>query len=488
MRVTIPGKWDIETDVVVVGYGGAGAVAAITASDRGASVVILEKAPTGGGTTKVAGGGWLRPTDMRFCQYVEKLCAGTTEPELIRLFVEKSMKTGDWLKSIGGDPYDFKPVQISYVAGPLPGASYPWLPGAEFMVKMKLRKPAGTEDEVLWPLLSSNVEKRPIKVMTNTPAEDLITGPKGEVIGVRAQRGAGKVFIKAKKAVILTCGGFEYDEAMKNDYLPCRPFYAFADPNCTGDGVRMAQKVGAALWHMPATSAALGFKTPEYVAAFNVSFVTERFIFVNRDGKRFLDEAGLEDHEIATRVCVFDTARWTYPQIPVYAVFDEAGRKKAPLFQANSGFNRTLYKWSPDNSVEINKGWITKGKTIAELARKIKVNGPALERCLSQYNEFCKMGRDADFGRAAEALVPLDTPPYYAIELYPSLCNTQGGPRRDGESRVVNPDGKPIPRLYSAGELGSVWGFLYQGSGNLAECIVFGEIAGRNAAAEEPLE
>ena len=83
-------------------------------------------------------------------------------------------------------------------------------------------------------------------------------------------------------------------------------------------------------------------------------------------------------------------------------------------------------------------------------------------------------------------LVPIVAPPFYAIELSPSMLNTQGGPRRNGSGQVVRPDGSPVPRLYSAGELGSIYSYLYQGTGNIGECLAFGRISGRNAAAEHP--
>jgi predicted oxidoreductase len=108
-----------------------------------------------------------------------------------------------------------------------------------------------------------------------------------------------------------------------------------------------------------------------------------------------------------------------------------------------------------------------------------------LDATISRYNRYCKAGKDEDFGRAKEDLRPLE-PPLYAIQLWPALINTQGGPRRDKESRVLDPEGKPIPRLYAAGELGSIWGYLYQGACNIGEALVFGRIAGKNAAAGKP--
>jgi len=109
-----------------------------------------------------------------------------------------------------------------------------------------------------------------------------------------------------------------------------------------------------------------------------------------------------------------------------------------------------------------------------------------LEETIGRYNAFCKNGKDSDFNRPPETLVPLDTPPYYAVKMWPGGPNTQGGPRRNKKAQVLDTQGKPIPRLYAAGELGSIFGRLYQGGGNLAECIAFGRIAGENAALETP--
>lgn len=487
MYKNMPEKWDGESDVIVVGYGGAGAAAAITACDCGAQVTILEKMPAGGGNTRVSGGGFLTPTDMEFAKYVESLCFGATEIEIIEQFVKNAMKNNDWIKGLGGDVSPTMHLQVSY-PGPSPKASFPKLPGSEFTGKYHVKEPA-TEDSAaarLWKFLTSNVERRAIKVMTGTPAKQLITNEKAEVIGVIAERDGKKIPIKAKRAVILTCGGFEYNDDLKRDFLPGKPFFAFGNPGNTGDGVRMAQKVGAGLWHMSTTSAQLGFKTPEYTSAFIIRFFTERFIYVNRDARRFVDETRIEVHSIAWLTSIFDSGRFRYLHIPTYAIFDEVTRRKAPLNPGNSGFNRTLYKWSSDNSAEIAKGWIVKASTMGELARKISVDEATLGKTVTKYNECCKNGQDAEFGRSKETLAPISAPPFYAIELWPCLINTQGGPRRDKEARVLDAEGSPIPRLYSAGELGSIWGFAYQGSGNNGESLVFGRIAGRNGAAQKP--
>jgi len=112
-------------------------------------------------------------------------------------------------------------------------------------------------------------------------------------------------------------------------------------------------------------------------------------------------------------------------------------------------------------------------------------NGAALEDSVRRWNESCAAGSDSEFGRR-KMLVPFTKPPFYAIELSPSMLNTQGGPRRNERGQVVRPDDTPIPRLYSAGELGSIYSHLYQGTGNIGECLAFGRISARNAVAEAP--
>jgi predicted oxidoreductase len=109
----------------------------------------------------------------------------------------------------------------------------------------------------------------------------------------------------------------------------------------------------------------------------------------------------------------------------------------------------------------------------------------ALANTVSRWNRYCDAGCDPDFGRTL-MMAPIADGPFYAVELSPSMLNTQGGPRRNEKGQIVRPDGTPIARLYSAGELGSIYSYLYQGTGNIGECLAFGRISGRNAAAETP--
>lgn len=124
---------------------------------------------------------------------------------------------------------------------------------------------------------------------------------------------------------------------------------------------------------------------------------------------------------------------------------------------------------------------------MAALASVVGLDPAALGDSVSRWNRSCNSKRDADFGRTL-MMAPIVDGPFYAIELSPSMLNTQGGPRRNETGQIVRPDGTPIPRLYSAGELGSIYSYLYQGTGNIGECLAFGRISGRNAVAETPWE
>jgi succinate dehydrogenase/fumarate reductase flavoprotein subunit len=476
----------IETDVVVVGYGGAGAAAAITAHDKGAEVLILEKMPNGGGNTRLSNGHLFTTKSEGAVKYLEALCFGKTSSEIIQTYVKGCMEINDWIKKMGGQTEVSHILEVIYPTWGIP--SWPNFPGVEHTEVCEVS--GGTVNEPLamplWRLLTNNVERRRIKVMTNTPVKELTTDGNGEVIGLIAEREGKQTSIKAKKAVILSCGGFEYNEVMKDAFLPLTPLYAIGSPGNTGDGVAMAQKVGAALWHMSAFYGWFVFKSREYPAAFTISFHNPSFIYVDKDGRRFGDETGFEGHERSKALVTYMPRRQNYPHLPAYAVFDDVTRRKGPLTGIRSSGEPNNYKWSLDNSREISKGWISQGKTIDELARRISIDEATLTNTLLRYNRDCKAGNDAEFARSKETLEPIEVAPYYAIELWPGIGTASGGPRRDKEARVVDHQGKPIRRLYSAGGLGSIWGFLTVSGSGLTDAIVFGQIAGRNAAAEEP--
>jgi succinate dehydrogenase/fumarate reductase flavoprotein subunit len=493
---------EIETDVIVIGYGCAGAVAGMEAHDRGSRVIILEKMPTGGGATFLSNGGIFVPTAMEFSEYLYHLCAGTTERDLIDTYVRDAMSIEDYFRGIGGVFERWVSQEVGVSFPPLGRPSWPKVPCGKSMVRGHIKAyeegPIKENPSVaeriraigraygpdLWRLLKGNVDRRGIRVMTETRVEELVKNESGEVTGAVAVSRGEWVLFKAKKAVVLATGGFGANEAMRQAYLPC-PFYYMGLSYATGDGLVLAQKAGAASWHMLGIVGQLGFKTPEYEAAFQTRVPSEKFVFVDRDGKRFYNETEMKLHNMWRIASLYDPERLRFPRIPCYLIFDEATRQKAPV--SRDWRPQKDYEWSLDNSVEIEKGWIKRGSTLADLAGRISMEGSVLERTIRSFNESCRTGVDPEFGRAAEMMGPIDRPPYYALELWPGIISTSGGPRHDKESRVLDHSGRPIPRLYAAGELGSLFGWLYEPGGGLSECVVFGRIAGRNAAAEKPL-
>ncbi len=465
-----------EADVIVVGYGGAGAVAAITAHDLGAEVVILEKSEQGGGNTRLAASSFTGVIPGQAAKkHLQALCSGTVEPEVIDAYIDWTSKNVDFVRQLGGEP-------VAYYPGP----TFPEIAGAESMLRFRpaAEAPHGDGGRRLWLLLDHNVSRRGIEVMTNTPVRRLIQGSGKEIVGVEAESGDSILNFIARRAVILCCGGFEFDEAMKRDYLMVRELYAFGHPGNTGDGIRMTQDVGASLWHLNAIACPLGYKFPEYEAAFDSHMPGTGYITVDQIGERFMnEEGGLYTKWLSVSHFVPDRLSW--PRVPCFHIFDEKTRRLGPVSRVY-GRNRELYRWSADNSAEIERGWIFRGNTFRELASKMDF--PAenqLELTVARYNDFCARGEDADFFRKRDTLTPLATPPYYAIKVFPCLLNTQGGPKRNAKAQVLDPWNRPIPRLYAAGELGSIWGFMYQSGGNLGECLAFGRIAGTHAAGEK---
>lgn len=183
---------------------------------------------------------------------------------------------------------------------------------------------------------------------------------------------------------------------------------------------------------------------------------------------------------------------------------DKAGRLAGRPTHFKYGYAAGIegYHWSADSSAEIKSGIVKKADTLDELAKMIRVPAENLKAQVARWNKDIKAGADTEFGRKIKktgksAFAGTDVPtlsaplaekgPYYAIECYPALLNTQGGPKRDAKARVMDVYNRPIPHLFVAGELGSIWGSIYQGSSNVCEALVYGQIAGASAAAEKPL-
>ncbi len=486
----VPEKWDKETDVVVVGYGGAGAATAITAYDEGAKVLILEKQAETGHTpnTAMCFGVFVSPSNVTdavaYMQVASRVNVDLPESkdiddDTIQVWAEYMVQNKDWLVGLGAEDFVVYADQ---------GRDPSW-PGNAAIKAYQIKQPDGSGGvgTHFFEFLADQVTSRNIEVMWETPAERLISDSEGEVIGVRARKQDGQeMAIKAAKAVVLTTGGFESDEEALKAYLPAYPMVFYGNPDNTGDGLRMAQEVGADLWHMTVLGGGLKMKFPDFPTAFLQSLGSEGYMLVDKTGRRFINEVQLGGYSDYWNALVYDTVKYTWPRIPVYWIFDDKRIGTGPLAFTLFGAAGPIgmYRWSPDNSAEIDKGWIIKGETAADLAGSIDVDPAVLEDEIDKYNGYAGAGQDDDFGRAADTLDALE-PPNYAVPQWPGLNNTFGGPRRNAKAQIVNAFGEPIPRLYSAGELGSIYVQYPQGGANVGECLAFGRIAGENAAAEE---
>jgi succinate dehydrogenase/fumarate reductase flavoprotein subunit len=493
MASGMPEEWDKEADVVVVGYGGAGAATAMTAHDEGAEVLIIEKQTEENHTsnTQMCAGVFVSPSSkeeaIAYMSVASLVNVDMPESQdlpddVIDVWAEYMSQNKQWFEDMGVENFNVFADQ---------GRDPDW-PGNDAIKAYQLMKEDGSPGvgNYFFDFLAEQVDAREIEVMWGTPGKHLITNTEGEVVGVVAEGPDGEINIKAKKAVVLTTGGFEFDEDANKTYLPTYPMVFYGNPDNTGDGIRMAQEVGADLWHMTVLGGGFKVKFPDFPTAFGIAMGTGSYVVTNKYGERFKAENALGGYSGYWNAVVYDTVEYTWPRIPSYWIFDEELRTAGPIVYTFFGAAGPvgMYEWSSDNSKEIENGWIIKADTIAELAEKLEMDPEVLEAEITQFNEYAETGEDAEFGRPADHMAPLSTPPFYAVKLWPGLNNTFGGPRRDATAHIVDVNGDPIPRLYSAGELGSIYVQYPQGGANVGECVAFGRIAGENAAAEESWE
>jgi 3-oxosteroid 1-dehydrogenase len=528
-----PKTWDQEADVVVVGFGGAGACAAIAAADAGAKVLILEKQPQEKHypNTRMSGGLFHSPLPdgdrAALKQYAQAMFSGENIPgklegeqpevseELANAYARLAPGNLPFMQSL--DP-EFKPVRSGGAAFPnFPGAkeagyrvyigSYQGKADADTPTK-HLPKSQKLNGEAFFACLSTGIANRKsIRTLYATPASRLVTNDKGEVIGVVAKQGGKEIAVKAKRSVVLTSGGYEYNMAMRKAFLegPGVDGWAFYGTTAnTGDGIEMALKVGAGLMKAGKAASRIITAVPIRVNGLRIGLITDSVgspnsIVVDNYGKRYENEVLVtvdpSRYFFYKAAVQFDISKLDYPRTPSWMIFDETLRaKRCVTYMGLSMVGYDFVPWSKDNLDAINRGWILKGDTIEELAAKIRAHGDnknkldpaALAQAIAKYNEYCAAGKDEAFGRRVAADGTIDKPPYYAVPLYAGGPNTKGGVASNAKREVLDWFGQPIARLFTAGEISSAFKFVYQGGGNLTECITFGRVAGENAAKVKP--
>jgi succinate dehydrogenase/fumarate reductase flavoprotein subunit len=477
-----------EADVIVVGYGGAGATVAVEAYEQGSSVIVLERGRTGGGSTRESGGS-IRVIEDRSAAVAHflELCEGTTPPAVIDTFVGALAEVPQWISSHGGTYVPLGTDVLGVDEFPLivaGGTAFPRVEGASGVGgRLQVLFDGGrlSRGEGLFGFLSQLVADREIPVHFETRATRLSRSQDGErIVGVDATCGSEDVHYVARQGVVLSCGGFAFDPGMQRDYLGA-DFPAISVPGAaSGDGVRMAAAAGADLWHMNAAAATVGYKIPGHDAAFWTRLRAPSFIVVDQRSRRYINEWSIERHSAAHAMLVLDLDEARYLRMPSFVIMDSAVVNAGPIADLVSGYNRRL-SWSRDNQAEIDRGWIQQADSIEELGTRLGLPETELAATVDAYNAGAKAGTDA-FRRQHRYLAALTGPPYYGIPVWPALLNTQGGPRKNEHGQVLSPFGKPIEGLYCAGELGSIWGRLYPGSGNVSECIALGRVTGAHVA------
>ncbi|MBR2943342.1 MAG: FAD-binding protein [Clostridia bacterium] len=474
-------NWDAEYDVVVIGYGFAGETSAIAAADKGAKVLLLEKAPQGheGGNSRYAGQGLVcieggEDNREAALDYFKLIRGKYTTPgdDILEVFVDGLLKIENWFTEHGGNP-----VINAKAIG-----EFKDIPGWDLMNAWSQN--GKTWDAGFFLALQKCInEHANIDCWFSAPATSFIQDDTTKIVhGVKVEIEGKTYNVRAKNGVVLCTGGFENNIQMIQDFNQLPYAYSKGALYNTGDGIKMAMEIGADLWHMnntagpdlnaidPDTKRAVGYACIGPHPMLSTAFSLNSVILVGADGTRFANESIIPGHGFID----FHGMKIRQPiSLPAYLVFDQ------------EAFGKVIYKnWN--NEEKVADGTIKKAETLDELTSILGLPEGSLAATVAQYNKYCADGMDPACGRGADTLIALsENGPYYAFEVVPTYTNTQGGPRRNKDGHIVDTKGNPIPHLYSSGECGSIWGDIYQGAGNIAECVVFGLISGENAAAEK---
>ena len=440
----------IDTEVAIIGAGGAGMTAAIMLKQAGIDFVILEKMPyVGGNTTKATGGMNASETHYQKEQGIEDsnaLFAADTmagghalnNPFLVAEMANKSAEAIDWLDTIGAE---------------LPKISFS---GGASVNRIHAPEDGSGVGAFLVDRFSAKLNELGVEVMLETAATELITDADGKVVGVKAE-GPDAVYTINAKAVILATGGFGANEEMYTTYRPdLKGTVTTNAPGATGDGIVMAQKLGADLVDIeqiqlhPTVEQTTSILLTESVRG-------DGAILVNQSGVRFTNE-------LLTRDAV-SAAELAQEGSYAYVIFDQKLRDGL----------KAIEKY-------VKSGITVQADTIEGLAEQLDIDPATLAKTLADWNEIVKNQRDTEFGRTTGMNEDLTTPPYYAIKIAPGIHHTMGGVKINTAAEVINTEGKTIPGLFAAGEVcGGVHGGNRLGGNAVADIVIFGRIAALSA-------
>ncbi len=497
--------FDETFDVIVIGYGFAGGVSAIEAARAGARVLLIEKMPDPGGISICSHGAICSSHQpAKALEYLRATNAGRTRDDVLQAFTQGMSEVEAYFRDLAG-------ICDAEIFVRERGGNYP-LPGADAFYYTQVEAIPNFDASQTYPnvrgrpggpmvfkIIQDNVARLPIEVRLSTAAKSVITDANHQAVGMVIDGVDGERRVKARKGVVLACGGFEANEEMKRQYWQMTPVYGAANLGNTGDGVRMAQELGAQLWHMWHFHGSYGFRhtDPDYPFAIrmkrfpdwipgkeHLAVVQTAWILVDGRGRRFMNEMPpyVQDQG-ARHFEFFDSVTQTFPRIPAHLIVDDAGRRRYPLGNPTYNDRRVNFTWSRDNLKEVELGILKQAASLDELADKIGCDRAVLKDSIARWNAMCAQKKDEDFGRPAGTMMPIQRAPFFTGEVWPVVSNTQGGPVHNARQQIVDVNDSPIPRLYAAGELGSSFGYLYLAGGNISECFITGRIAGREVAA-----
>ena len=455
---SIPKKWDKTVDVIIVGAGGAGLAAAITALEKGAKVAILEKLGMPGGNTMVSGGGMNGAIveeakkagieDSPKLHTEQTLAAGDfrADPALVAQYAEKMPETVEWFRKLG---VTFTPIYQIY------GGLWP-----------RCRNPQGQKGYAYIEAMLKRLKELKGEVLTGHKVTAFIreNPSEGRVLGVEVEVKGKKEYWRATKGVVASAGGYAYNAEMCAYFDPrLTKLSTTNQPGATGEVLVAMQDIGALAIGLDYIQCIPG-TAPGYKSKGNLIQVIEYSIFVNKEGKRFVNE--LERRDVLSRAALAQPDGVFYRITTVKnAKVDENG------ITAQGQSIKSLLKAKK----------VYEAPTIEELAKKVGMDPKVLGETVAKWNDFCrKQTVDPDFGRAScTPNVTLYEGPYYAEMRAPAVHHTMGGVEVDAQTRVLDKNGKVIPGLYAAGEVtGGLHGTNRVGGNAIPDALGNGQKAG----------